>query len=333
MSEFKRVKNLISLEEYANSKLKMSHGKLVCPFCGSGGHVGTDSDSAFFVYSNSQQFHCFSCGGHGDVFDLIAQVEGIPKTRKVEQLEAAKKWLGETPKANLNKIQDRRQRNCIESKGADGTAVGKGNAARYIERSKAHIAECASYLAKRGFSVDFAIEHGLGFDTSRQMLLIPYPENEHYFIGRSIDPKAKARYLKPRATDVGSEPVFNEKALDGKWAIATEGQIDCLSCLSLGFGNSLAVGGASNWKKVIASIEKRADKPIILILFDRDPAGIKASRTFANALKEKGIRHEIICPPQNLKGKDPNEWLVNDKGGFSSFLASSIAGMEGHDEH
>ena len=183
MSEFKRVKDLISLEEYANSKLKISHGKFVCPFCSSGGHVGTDSDSAFFVYSNSQQFHCFSCGAHGDVFDLIAQVGDIPKTRKVEQLEAAKKWLGETPKANLSKTQDQRQRNCIESKGADGTAVGKGNATRYIERSRAHIAECASYLAKRGFSVDFAIEHGLGFDISRQMLLIPYPGNEHYFIG------------------------------------------------------------------------------------------------------------------------------------------------------
>lgn len=331
MSEFKRVKNLISLEEYANSKLKISHGKFVCPFCSSGGHVGTDSDSAFFVYSNSQQFHCFSCGAHGDVFDLIAQVGDIPKTRKVEQLEAAKKWLGETPKANLSKTQDQRQRNCIESKGADGTAVGKGNATRYIERSRAHIAKCASYLAKRGFSVDFAIEHGLGFDISRQMLLIPYPGNEHYFIGRSIDPNAKARYLKPRAVDVGSEPVFNETALDGKWAIATEGQIDCLSCLSLGF-NSLAVSGASNWKKVIASMEKRLNKPTILILFDRDPAGIKASRAFANALREKGIRHGIICPPQNLRGKDPNEWLVNNKESFSLFLSSSVAAIGGHNE-
>ena len=333
MNEFKRVKGLISLEEYANSKLKMSHGKLVCPFCGSGGHVGTNSDSAFFVYSDSQQFHCFSCGAHGDIFDLIAKVEDIPEASKVEQLEAAKRWLGEAPVANLSKTRNQHRISCIQQKSADGTIVGKNNAAQYLERSKAHIAECASFLAKRGFSIDFAIERGLGFDASRQILLIPYPGNDYYFIGRSIDPNAKVRYLKPRAADVGSEPVFNEAALDGKWAIATEGQIDCLSCLSLGFSNSLAVGGASNWKKAIASIEKRADKPIILILFDRDPAGIKASRAFANALKERGIRHEIICPPHCLRGKDPNEWLVNDKEGFSSFLASSIARMEGHEEH
>lgn len=332
MSEFKRVKDLISLEEYANSKLKMSHGKLVCPFCDSGGHDGTNSDSAFFAYSNSQQFHCFSCGAHGDVFDLIAKVEGIPEASKVEQLEAAKRWLGEAPVANSSKTHNQRQISCIKSKYADGTAIGKSNAARYLERSKAHIAECASYLAKRGFSVDFAIEHGLGFDASRQMLLIPYPGNEHYFIGRSIDPNAKIRYLKPRVADVGSEPVFNETALDERWAIATEGQIDCLSCLSLGF-SSLAVSGASNWKKVIASIEKRVDKPIILILFDRDPTGIKASRAFANALKERGVRHKIICPPQSLRGKDPNEWLINDKESFSSFLSSSAAEIGGHGEH
>lgn len=323
VSEFKRVKSLISLKEYASSKLEIAHGKFVCPFCDSGGHEYANSDSAFFIYENSQQFHCFGCGAHGDVFDLIAQIEDIPISNKVEQLNEAKRWLSEIMDSDfISKPFCGRPR--FEMKTQEGTNRGKNNTAGYLKQSQTNIAKCAGYLEARGFSMDFAIEHGLGFDESRRALLIPYPGSEFYFIGRSIEPNARFRYFKPKASEVGGEPIFNETALDWKYAIATEGQIDCLSILSIGF-NCLAVGGASNWKKVVEAAGKQDHKPTIFILFDRDPAGIKASRAFANALREKAISFEILTPPRKMRGKDPNEWLVNDKEAFSSFLASAVA--------
>lgn len=323
MNKFKRVKSLIPLKDYANSKLETAHGKFVCPFCNSGGHGYANSDSAFFAYEDSRQFHCFGCGAHGDIFDLISQVENIPATNKIEQLNAAKRWLGETEGLGVAADSPVAQP-CSKSKAQQSTIVGKRLAANRLKRSQASIAKCAGYLKARGFSMDFAIEHGFGFDESSKALLIPYPGTGYYFVGRSIDPNARTRYFKPKASEVGSEPIFNEAALDQIYAIATEGQIDCLSVLSVGF-NCLAVGGASNWRKVVEAAGKQDHKPTIFILFDRDPAGIKASRAFANALREKAISFEILTPPQKMRGKDPDEWLVNDKEAFSSFLASAVA--------
>lgn len=326
MSEFKRIKSLISLKEYASSRLAISHGRFVCPFCGSGGHGYANSDSAFFIYGDSQQFHCFGCGAHGDIFDLVSQVEDIPASNKVEQLNEVKRWLSETASPGGASVSPAMEPH-PKRKAQQGTIEGRSIAASRLKRSQANVAKCASYLEARGFSIDFAIEHGLGFDEDRKALLIPYPGSEYYFIGRSIDPNARIRYFKPKASEVGSEPVFNEAALGQKYAIATEGQIDCLSVLSVGF-NCLAVGGASNWRKTIEAAGKRNRKPTMLILFDRDPAGIKASRAFANALQQAAMPLRILTPPPSLKGKDPNEWLVNDRNAFISFLASAVAAKE-----
>lgn len=329
MSEFKRIKDLIPLEEYANSRLEVAHGKFVCPFCGSGGHDYTESDSAFHIYGNSQQFHCFGCGAHGDLFDLVAQVDGIPTANKIEQINAAKRWLGEESRFEAGREKPHSRRT---QENPDGTAEGKRRASRYVNESQAHIAECAEYLSKRGFPLNFAVDRGLGFDPVRRTLVMPYPGHPYYFISRSIDPQAGARYFKPKGSDVGPEPIFNGKALDKRYAIAVEGQIDCLSVLQVGF-NALSVGGAANWRKVIRAAADREPKPFILILFDRDPAGIKASRSFFGSLKEAGIRSAILEPPQSLRGKDPNEWLVHDRERFRSYLASAIeeAGIEnGH---
>lgn len=37
----------------------------------------SESTPSFHVYSNSQKYHCFGCGAHGDIFDLIQAKESI----------------------------------------------------------------------------------------------------------------------------------------------------------------------------------------------------------------------------------------------------------------
>lgn len=326
MNTFKQVKDLISIKEYAQAKLESAHGRCVCPFCGSGGHDSPTSDSAFFLYDNSQKFHCFACDTHGDIFDLIAEVENIPPTDKIRQLNAAKHWLGEVPSARPARkgAPGRPVPNAV----TQGTVEGRKRAARYIENAQGSLAECAGYLQARGFSMGFAIENRLGFDKERKRLVIPYPGYGYYYVARSTDPAAKVRYLKPRAAEVGSEPIFNARALGQPYAIATEGQIDCLSVMQLGF-SAVSVGGASNWARVVSAIESREPKPAILILFDHDQAGIRAARSFSNALKGSGAPTAILEPPASLHGKDPNEWLVNDRGAFAEFLSSEVARLGG----
>ncbi len=74
MNETEELKT--HLKEYAEThleKAKAGH-EYVCPFCGSGGHEGK-SDSALSIKDN--RFYCFANGEHGDIFDMIGQVEGL----------------------------------------------------------------------------------------------------------------------------------------------------------------------------------------------------------------------------------------------------------------
>ena len=57
------------LKEYierVTSKSK-SKNQYVCPKCSSGLH----KDGAFTYYPESETFHCFACGFHGDIFTSI----------------------------------------------------------------------------------------------------------------------------------------------------------------------------------------------------------------------------------------------------------------------
>ena len=42
----------------------------ICPFHG-------DRNPSFFVFPDSQRFHCFGCGEHGDVIDFVQKYHGL----------------------------------------------------------------------------------------------------------------------------------------------------------------------------------------------------------------------------------------------------------------
>jgi DNA primase len=51
-----------------------------CPF-------HDDSTPSLSVYRDSQQFHCFGCGAHGDVLDFVQRIAGISLTDALNELE------------------------------------------------------------------------------------------------------------------------------------------------------------------------------------------------------------------------------------------------------
>lgn len=51
-----------------------------CPF-------HEDSTPSLSIYLESQQFHCFGCGAHGDVIDFVQRIEGITFFEALQELE------------------------------------------------------------------------------------------------------------------------------------------------------------------------------------------------------------------------------------------------------
>ena len=96
---FQSLLTVDRLEQYVRETLQPSkNGKYVCPFCNSG---NKEHHTGEFSINRKQPEHgrwnCFSCNEHGDIFDLIAKVNGITGSEgeiRAESIKAACLFFG-----------------------------------------------------------------------------------------------------------------------------------------------------------------------------------------------------------------------------------------------
>lgn len=98
------------LQDYVNTHLTKSKGAFYqCPFCGSGTSGLPQSDGAFSLNPATDHtlWKCFSCDRGGDLYDLVAQLEGISLKDAFEKIQQdyAIAPLEKTGKAEQRKIE------------------------------------------------------------------------------------------------------------------------------------------------------------------------------------------------------------------------------------
>lgn len=326
LSEFTRVKEATSLQAFADDHLERARGghKWACPFCGSGGRGTAKSDSAFSIKGDA--FRCFSCGAHGDIFDLAAQVFGIDTGDKAAQLEAVADWA----RIPLMVSQAREHaENLSPSPAVEPAPVIKhepdyaaGRAAErdFILQAQQNIGdpEAVAYLESRGWTLEDAQEYGMGYDTKRRRIVIPWCGSEYYHIDRAIDPDAKPKYLKPKADKVGGEPIWNPAALGMECLIVVEGAFDAMALERMGY-EAVALGGVGI-RDLLAFAQMRAEPPVCVLCFDRDAAGRKAQADAVRALSEAHLPCLTVEWPNELKGKDCDEMARENRAGLEAAL-------------
>jgi DNA primase len=108
------------------------------------------------------------------------------------------------------------------------------------------------------------------------------------------------------------------------FAILVEGYIDVLTLQQTGFTNTVASLGTALTKEQ-AKLLRRYTRRVI-ICYDSDPAGIKATMRAGEVLAEAGLRTEVL----KLTGaKDPDEFLrISGKENFLKALQSVITYIE-----
>jgi len=203
MSDFDRVKEAVSLKEYAEANLDHVSDGLVCPNCKSG--TGKNKTAAFST--KGEKWKCFACDAGGDVYDLAGLIHNT--TDKRDQLHLVADWAG----VSLDDDSEWYMRGWNEAKGDAGGGSGSAQNARsesetatearkeekgtntpendYTagrERHRRYVAECAErlssgylnylndgaengafnavmdYLYSRGIEPDEAISLGIGYD-------------------------------------------------------------------------------------------------------------------------------------------------------------------------
>lgn len=273
------------------------NGYYTCPFCGSGDKK--NYTAAFHI--SGTRFNCFSCGEHGDIFDLVAYMEDLPDDWKKHYNRAVK-------------IMRPYLDGSIEPKKQDTVSVPKETKAEdytdYLQQCHANVAN-TDYFRQRGLSTDTINRFQLGYDEHKNLVTIPYNPDCKGYVHRVLW-DSDNKYCK-----FGNE-LFNIQALhsDGKYLFITEGQIDSMSLEEIGI-NAIGLGGVNEISKLVQQLKEHpCDKTLVLAL-DNDKAGRRATGKLIEAIADEEINQYYIVNSRLYgKYKDANEFLVADREGF-----------------
>ena len=255
-------------------------GKYICPLCGSGSH-GRNSTAAFSIDRDGVHGKCFSCDFYGDIFDLVAQRDGLTLEAATRQLvdkyepgarrersSAAADFAPAPPPISSGKAE------------APAPAAKSGEVAEYIRRAHSHLkgSDGERYLLGRGLTPETLERFSAGYDANCYnkvlrrtvpSVVIAYP-GAAYYITRPISEK---QYDKPKTADAGSEPIFNAGALhSGAEAVfVVESQLCAMSVEQCG-GAAIAMGGCGE-RRLLDLLQDKPTTATLVLALDNDAPG------------------------------------------------------------
>lgn len=333
---FDEIKRRVNLGELCDALGMERRGAAtwVCPCCGSGN--GPNRSAAFSVKGDG--WRCFSCGEHGDCFDLVGAVRGIED--KLEQRAEVCALAG------IPTFDDDRGPE-IESKALSNHSTGARAAeprkaasarmsaesdeiTRFKQEQHEYIGECQRalegsdgerYMASRGVGLETCRDWGAGWDAASRRVVMPYEPGGWAWVARTVD-GASPKYVKPKLPDGLKMPAYaNESAIgDARELWVVEGWLDMLA-LELCGRHALALVGTGNGE---AATALEGFDGLVLAALDSDGPGQEASARLAGQLRDAGV----ACAVAGLwpeGAKDPGELL---EGGNLAVLAAHLGRVE-----
>lgn len=294
-----------------------------CPLCGSGSDDGRGHNGAFSITSDGKSWRCFSCNRGGDIFTLINLYEGLSDFQS--QVQRAAEISGEKSFFKPSKNNVKRKKSSSVSR-----SINSNEYKLYIEACKKDIRK-TDYFKTRGFSEDVIKRFGLGFDYKSNVIVIPYDELGSYYITRSTKNKI---FRKPVSDSGMAEPVYNKSGLySGKVCFVCESPIDAISLIVAGNGicDAIALGG-TGVQKLVNQVEQRKPKSMLVLSFDNDDAGGKATDKLRQELNRLNVPFVVANYswskyPEN-KRKDANDLFVSNLNQLKDDIKSNVNEVE-----
>ena len=259
-----------------------------------------------------------------------------------------------------------------EGEPAGGYTEGRERHRRYIAECAARLSDgyiaylndapedkaytaVADYLETRGIGVDEACALGIGYDPkpahgwqdeagtwhNTPRLVLPWLGCDYYHIDRAIDERAhNLKYDKPKADEVGEQPVYNPDAFSQDYVIAVEGVLDAIAIQLCGY-NAVALGGTAV-NDFATEAAARSYSGVVIDMLDCDGhsdadnpgqrKGRGAGADLVSLLGEADIttlaRAEYGIDEADDYGghKDAGEWLADNRDDLADML-EVMAGM------
>lgn len=320
------------MAQYVSTQRSGKMYKCNCPF-----HA--EKTPSCFIYPDTQSFYCFGCGAGGDVITFIKRIENLEYIDAVKLL-AERAGLSVPDRSGEEGAARRKQRILeinretakfyyLNLQGSDKTGLRylmeRGVQPKTVQKFGLGYAggawdALAVHLESLGFYENEILESGVCrqnrngglFDFFRNRVMFPIWDlrgNVIAFGGRTLSKEDDRKYL-----NSGDTPVFKKsrnlyamqfaKNTPVRRLILAEGYMDVISIHQSGFENTVATLGTALTQEQATLMSQYADE--IIIAYDSDGAGQRATHRAINLLSDAGIRTRVL----KLEGaKDPDEYL------------------------
>ena len=343
INEVREQTDIVELiSQYVSLKRSGVNHMGLCPF-------HSEKSPSFSVNSARQFFHCFGCGVGGDVFSFLMQTEGLTFPDAVrrlaersgidlqERILSPEEELRQQQRERLYRVNDVAAnyfhhllmdnpagavaRNYMKTRGYGRKAAGEyqiGFALDSWEGLKKHLEEEGITAADaRTLGLIRPGKQGRGdYDLFRGRLIFPVCDLSGQivaFAGRVLDDS------KPKYINSPESPIYHKgRVLFGLYqarqamrqsgeVLLVEGYFDQLALFRAGFPQVVATCGTALTVEH-ARILKRYIQRVVL-LFDQDSAGKKATFKAMTVLQEEGLPAAVIELPS---GDDPDSFIQRE---------------------
>ncbi|MBI2096121.1 MAG: DNA primase [Candidatus Taylorbacteria bacterium] len=347
MRETEIIKERLPIAGVIGAYLKLEKAgvnlKALCPF-------HSEKTASFFVSPERGGYYCFGCGAKGDIFTFVQTFEGL-------DFPGALKLLAERAGVRLSGSGRRERKfeerlfAALEKSASyfEGELGGRPEAVKYLKDRGLAVETIEKWrlgfapaewralkdsLIKEGFSEEELVKAGLikrgekgnVYDTFRSRIIFPLFDpagRVAAFSGRIFgDDSAEAKYLNSPDTPLWSKSSFlygfhaaKRSIRESDYTLVVEGQMDLLMCHQAGLTNAVAVSGTALTARHLALLRRLS--PNLLLVFDNDPAGVRASLKAA----ELALGEKMTVKLAKLSGgKDPAELIKEGAAAFRAML-------------
>lgn len=312
----------------------------LCPFHG-------EKTPSFNIYTENGSFYCFGCGAGGDVITFVMKIENLDYMEAVKFLaqragmtvpedavdDSMSKLRTRVFEANreaarfyYSKLYSNEGRQALSY--LHSRALSDKTITRFgLGFSPDNRFALTNHLKSKGFTDSELIAANLVFKTrsgngvidrfvNRAMFpIIDLRGNVIAFGGRIMSDQ-KPKYLNTSDTIVfnKSQNLFslnNAKNSGNRRLILCEGYMDVIALNQAGFTDAIATLGTALTTEQAMLMKRYCDE--VIICYDADEAGQKATARAINILRNAGLVVRVITIPD---GKDPDEFIRKngDKG-------------------
>ncbi len=332
---------------YVNLKRAGSRYVACCPF-------HNEKTPSFTVFTDTSSYYCFGCGAGGDVITFIMNRENLDYIDAVRLL-ADRAGLTMPEDRSIPESNKRQRERMLEMHNISARhfyknlAAGNNEAVRYLEKrgltmqsvkryglgfAKDSYDDLKNLLIARGYSLQemtaaglIVNKNGSYYDKFRNRLMFPVIDlrgNVVAFSGRTLAADGLPKYINSPDTEIYHKGniLFGlnlAKDKNNGTLILCEGNIDVVMLAQAGFKNSVAPLGTAFTVDQARRIAQYAKT--VIIAFDSDSAGQKATSKAIDYLKNQGVSVRIL---QMQGAKDPDEYIKTyGKDRFAMLISQS----------